>query len=117
MKNTTAKLNTGRAFTLVELMLVVTIIGILAALVIPSIAHKSEDARFKAAYADIHGGLKTAISSFEVDNGVYPKSLQVLVQQPSYARVWKAPYLDPPVLPIDPWGNPYVYSYPGKYNP
>jgi general secretion pathway protein G len=105
-----------RAFTLVELMLVVTIIGILAALVIPKIAGRGEEAREKAAYADIHGGIKTALDSFEVDNGFYPKSLQDLVQQPSNARNWHGPYFDPPVLPVDPWGNPYIYYYPGKHN-
>jgi len=105
-----------RAFTLVELMLVVTIIGILAALVIPKIAGRGEEAREKAAYADIHGGIKTALDSFEVDNGFYPKSLQDLVQQPSNARNWHGPYFDPPQLPVDPWGNPYIYYYPGKHN-
>jgi len=106
-----------RAFTLVELMLVVTIIGILAALVIPRIAGRGEDARKKAAYADIHGGIKSALDAYEVDNGFYPKSLQDLIQQPSNAKNWHGPYFDPPVLPVDPWGNPYVYYYPGKHNP
>jgi len=104
------------AFTLVELMLVVTIIGILAALVIPKIAGKSEQARETAAHADIFGGIKTALDSYEVDNGFYPKSLQDLLKQPSNARNWHGPYLDPATLPIDPWGNPYVYYYPGKHN-
>ena len=106
-----------RAFTLVELMLVVTIIGILAALVIPKIAGKGEEARVKAAYADIHGGIKSALDEYEVDNGTYPQSLQDLLQQPSNAKNWHGPYLDPPVLPMDPWGNPYVYYFPGKHNP
>ncbi len=105
-----------RAFTLVELMLVVTIIGILAALVIPRIAGKGEEARIKAAYADIHGGIKSALDSYEVDNGFYPKSLQDLIQKPNNARNWRGPYLDPPTLPIDPWSNPYIYYYPGKHN-
>ena len=63
-------------------MLVVTIIGILAALVIPKIAGKSEQARVTAAHADINGGIKTALEPYEVDNGFYPKSLQDLIQQP-----------------------------------
>ena len=105
------------AFTLVELMLVVTIIGILAALVIPKIAGKGEEAREKAAYADIHGGIKSALDEYEVENGSYPRSLQDLIQQPSNAKNWHGPYLDPPTIPIDPWGNPYVYYFPGKHNP
>jgi general secretion pathway protein G len=106
-----------RAFTLVEMLLVVTIIGILAALVIPKIAGKSEQARVTAAQTDIKAGIKTALDSFEVDNGFYPKSLQDLIVQPSNAKNWRGPYFDPPQLPVDPWGNPYVYYYPGKHNP
>lgn len=102
-----------RAFTLVEMLLVVTIIGILAALVIPKIAGRGEQARQTAAYTDIHGGIKTALDQFEVDNGFFPKSLQDLVAQPSNAKNWHGPYLDK--LPVDPWGNPYVYYYPGKH--
>jgi general secretion pathway protein G len=108
--------NLPLGFTLVEMMLVVTIIGILAALVIPKIAGKGEQARVTAAQTDIKAGIKTALDSYEVDNGFYPKSLQDLIQQPSNARNWKGPYFDPPQLPVDPWGNPYVYYYPGKHN-
>ena len=104
-----------RAFTLVEILLVVTIIGILAALVIPRIAGTGERARVTAAQADINGGIKSALGQYEVDNGYYPKSLQDLIQQPSNAKNWHGPYLDN--LPLDPWQNPYVYYYPGKHNP
>lgn len=106
----------SRAFTLVEIMLVVVIIGILAALVIPKIAGSSERARVTAAQADINGGIKSALGQYEVDNGFYPKSLQDLIQQPGNAKNWHGPYFDPPKLPVDPWGNPYVYYYPGKHN-
>ena len=104
----------SRAFTLVEMLLVVTIIGILAALVIPKIAGKGEQARETAAHADIYGGIKSALDAFEVDNGFYPKSLQDLVQQPSNAKNWHGPYLDK--IPMDPWGDNYIYYYPGKHN-
>jgi general secretion pathway protein G len=101
------------AFTLVEMLLVVTIIGILAALVIPKIAGRGEQARATAAYTDIHGGIKSALDQFEVDNGFYPKSLQDLVAPPSNAKNWHGPYLDK--VPVDPWGTPYIYYYPGKH--
>ena len=105
--------NYPRAFTLVEMLLVITIIGILAALVIPKMVGRSEQARQAAAHADL-SSIKTALDAFEVDNGYYPKSLQDLVQQPSNAKNWHGPYLDS--LPQDPWQNPYVYTYPGRHN-
>src|ERR1035438_8980801 len=84
----------SRAFTLVEMLLVVMIIGILAALVIPKIVGRSEQARTTAAIADINGGIKSALGAYEVDNGFFPKSLQDLMQQPSNARNWHGPYLE-----------------------
>ena len=102
----------NRAFTLVEMLLVVTIIGILAGLVIPGLIHRSEDARKIRVTADI-AGIKTAIATFDVDNGFFPKSLQDLLQQPSNTKNWKGPYLEKP--PMDPWSNPYIYYYPGKH--
>jgi general secretion pathway protein G len=103
-------------FTLTEIMLVVVIIGILAALVIPKIAGSSERARVTAAQADINGGIKSALGQYEVDNGFYPRSLQDLITPPSNAKNWHGPYFDPPKLPVDPWGNAYVYYFPGKHN-
>lgn len=102
-----------RAFTLVEMLLVVTIIGILAALVIPKIVGRSEQARATAAHADL-SSIKTALDAFEVDNGFYPKGIQDLIQAPGNARNWHGPYLEK--IPSDPWGNNYAYSYPGKHN-
>jgi general secretion pathway protein G len=111
-----ARKNRSRlGFTLTEIMLVVVIIGILAALVIPRIAGSSERARVTAAQTDINGGIKSAIGSYEVDNGFYPKSLQDLIVQPGNAKNWHGPYLDK--LPMDPWQNPYIYYYPGKHSP
>ena len=107
--------NRRHAFTLVEMLLVVTIIGILAALVIPKIVGRSEQARVTAARTDINAGIKTALDAFEVDNGFFPKNLQDLVQAPSTAKNWHGPYLDS--IPMDPWGNAYIYYYPGKHNP
>lgn len=102
-----------RAFTLVEMLLVVTIIGILAALVIPKIVGRSEQARATAAHADL-SSIKTALDAFEVDNGYYPKNLGDLVAAPGTAKNWHGPYLEK--IPSDPWGNNYVYYFPGKHN-
>ena len=101
------------AFTLVEMLLVITIIGIMAALVIPKMVGRSEQARETAVRADL-SSIKTALDAFEVDNGYYPKSLQDLLQSPSDAKNWHGPYLDK--MPLDPWTNPYLYAYPGKHN-
>ncbi len=114
-KDSIRKSKLHRAFTLVEIMLVVAILGILAALVIPRIAGKSEEARVTKTQADIKGGIKTAIDEFEIDNGSYPHTLQDLLQQPRNARNWHGPYLDQ--VPVDSWGNAYLYSFPGKHNP
>jgi general secretion pathway protein G len=114
--NIIQKSKLARAFTLVEIMLVVAIIGILAALVIPKIAGKSEQARETAAMADIRGGIKSALDQYNVDMGTYPSSLQDLLSAPHNAHNWHGPYFDPPVIPSDPWGNPYLYQFPGKHN-
>jgi general secretion pathway protein G len=105
----------NRGFTLVEMLLVVAIIGILAALVIPKMVGTSNTARQTAAMADIKGGIKTALDRYEVENGMYPRSLQDLVTRPSDAKNWTGPYLDE--IPMDPWHQPYVYVYPGRNNP
>lgn len=102
-----------RAFTLVEMLLVITIIGILAALVVPKMMGRSEQARQAAAKADI-AAIKTSLDAYEVDNGFYPKNLGDLIQQPRDARNWRGPYLDK--LPQDPWGFDYVYAQPGRHN-
>jgi general secretion pathway protein G len=111
IENRKSKIVNG--FTLVEMLLVITIIGILAALVIPKMVGRSEQARQTAVRADL-SAIKTALDAFEVDNGYYPKSLQDLFQQPNNAKNWHGPYLDK--VPQDPWGNNYLYYYPGKHN-
>ena len=107
-----------RGFTLIELLLVLVILGILAAIVVPKFAGRTEQARQTAARSQI-ATFGTALDAFEVDNGYYPKGrngLQELVEQPRDAQNWKGPYLKGEV-PVDPWGNPYVYECPGRHNP
>jgi general secretion pathway protein G len=106
------------AFTLVEMLLVLVILATLAAIVIPRFAGRSQQARVTAAQSQI-ASFQLALDAFEVDNGFYPPTspgLNALVQQPSNAPDWRGPYLRKGV-PLDPWGNPYTYEYPGRRNP
>ena len=108
---------TSRGFTLIEVMVVVLIIGILAALIAPRILSRPDEARAIAAKTDI-ATLMQALKLYRLDNQRYPSSeqgLQALVERPSLEPVpanWKAGgYLDR--LPNDPWGNAYNYLNPG----
>ncbi|MFA5500038.1 MAG: type II secretion system major pseudopilin GspG [Candidatus Omnitrophota bacterium] len=102
-----------KGFTLVELMLVVIIIGVLVAMVAPRLAGRSEQAKIAAARADINANLASALDLYEIDNGSYPEKLDDLMVKPANAANWKGPYLKK--KPTDPWGNPYVYKYPGTH--
>ena len=106
-------------FTLVELLLVLTILGILAALVIPKFSGRTEQARLTAAKTQIVN-FGTALDQFEIDNGYYPRGkngLGDLLVAPRDAQNWKGPYLSTDVVPLDPWQTPYIYECPGKHNP
>ena len=107
----------GRGFTLVEMLLVLVILAVLAAIVIPKFSGRSEQAKVTAAKSQI-SSIELALDAFEVDNGFYPKGsagLTSLIEAPSGAQNWKGPYLKKGI-PLDPWGNPYVYTYPGRNN-
>lgn len=106
-----------RGFTLLEVMVVVVILGILAALVVPKIISRPDEARVIAAKQDI-ASLQQALKLYRLDNQRYPtteQGLQALVTKPTTAPIppnWKAGgYVER--LPKDPWGNPYQYLNPG----
>lgn len=103
-------------FTLVELLLVLVILATLAAIVVPKFTGRTEQAKITAAQTQI-SNFGTVLDAFEVDNGYYPKGsdgLKDLVEKPSNAQNWRGPYLQD--IPVDPWGNEYIYEYPGKNN-
>ncbi len=108
--------NATKAFTLVELLIVIMILGILAAMVIPRLAGRTEEARIQAARSDIEGGISVALDLYEMDMGRYPAALEELIRKPQDFSRWKGPYLKKKRIPLDPWKNSYVYRCPGTYN-
>jgi general secretion pathway protein G len=106
-----------KGFTLIELLLVLIILSILASIVVPKYAKRSEQARITAAHTDI-ANLEVALDSFEVDTGRLPtteEGLGALIEAPSQLTDWKGPYIKRGV-PNDPWGSPYIYKCPGDHN-
>jgi len=102
---------------LIELLLVLVILSILAAVVVPKFTNRSEQAREAAAKTEI-SSVDNALDQFEIDNGRYPSSeegIAALTTQPGNCPNWKGPYLKRPVV-LDPWGNPYIYRFPGTHN-
>ena len=106
-------------FTLVEIMLVVIIIGALAAMIIPRLSGRGEEAKVKVARADIDANLATALRLYELDNGSFPtteQGLAALRAKPNTNPLpenWNGPYIER--APLDPWGRPYIYASPGEH--
>lgn len=108
-----------QGFTLIEIMVVILILGVLAALIVPKIMSRPDEARRVAAQQDI-GSIVQALKLYQLDNIHYPtteQGLQALVTKPDTPPIppnWKAEgYLER--LPMDPWGNPYQYLNPGVH--
>ena len=112
--------NAQKGFTLIEIMLVVIIIGLLAAIAVPRLVGKSKEARISIAKSDVNSSIPTALDFYELDNGHFPSSeqgLEALITKPALAPTpsnWNGPYLKK--LPKDPWRNDYIYKNPGDHN-
>ena len=109
----------ARGFTLIEIMVVITILGILAALIVPRVVGRTDDARITAAKTDI-SGIMQALKVYRLDNGRYPtteQGLRALLEKPTIDPLpnnWKqGGYLERSSMPKDPWGKEYQYLSPG----
>ncbi|HET6514643.1 MAG TPA: type II secretion system major pseudopilin GspG [Thermodesulfovibrionales bacterium] len=119
LRPATSHAHTG--FTLLEVIIVVFILSILAAIVAPRIIGRTDDARIAEAKVQIRN-FETALKLFKMDNGFYPdtqQGLESLVQMPTSgklpAKYREGGYLEQKKIPLDPWGNPYVYVSPGLH--
>ena len=109
-------LKKDQGFTLIELLIVMIILGLLAALVGPRMFGKVDKAKQRAAKAQITL-FETTLDTYRLDVGAYPtteEGLQALRVKPDSTKEWDGPYLTK-AIPMDPWGNPYVYESPGEH--
>ena len=105
-----------RGVTLIEMLVVVTIIALFAALVIPRLLNKADVAKTTAARSQIEMFM-TALGSYRLDTSTYPtteQGLNALREKPENLPNWSGPYL-PKEIPNDPWGRPYLYKFPGDH--
>lgn len=110
-----------KGFTLLEIIVVVFILSILAAIVAPKIIGRTDDARIAEAKVQIKN-FETALKLFKLDNGFYPtteQGLEALIEQPMTGKIplkyREGGYLEQKTIPLDPWDNPYLYISPGVY--
>jgi general secretion pathway protein G len=108
---------TERGFTLVEVLVVITIIALVMGMVGPRVLNYLTESKVKGAKIQIES-LASAIDLYFLDTGQYPagsEGLGALLQRPGNAMGWNGPYLKGHTLPSDPWGRPYIYRSPGQH--
>jgi general secretion pathway protein G len=114
--NNSRRRRTQAGVTLIEMVVVVTIIALFVALVMPKLFQKADTAKITAAKAQING-FETALGTYKLDTSTFPSTelgLQALRAKPEGVPNWQGPYL-PKDVPMDPWGHPYLYKYPGEH--
>lgn len=108
-----------RAFTLLEILVVLAIMGLLAGLAIASLGQAHRNAEKATARLMVDSTLKTALDLYRISVYDYPSNadgLDALVRRSASASPrWSGPYLDVKTVPVDPWGEPYLYAYPGQH--
>lgn len=105
-----------RAFTLVELLVVITILALIAAFAAPRVFKALGGARTDAARVQIET-LSTGIDLYRLEVGAYPPDLHALVDRPAGVDKWAGPYLKKKTIPKDPWGTDFIYRAPGDHGP
>jgi len=113
------RLRSQAGFTLVEILVVITIIGLIMGLIGPRVLNYLSESKVKAARIQLQS-FGSALDLFFLDAGRYPSSsegLGALMQRTSGVGAWNGPYLKGNTLPNDPWNHPYIYRSPGQHNP
>lgn len=108
-----------RGFTLIEVLLVLVILVLLAATAVPLYSSYQRQANKNAAKSQV-GMMETALDGYQLNIGNYPPGLDALFQPPAdlpNPAKWEGPYLKGNMIPLDPWGNEYLYKFPGDRNP
>ena len=108
-----------RGFSLIEIMVVITIIALIMSLVGPRVLNYLGESKVKAAKIQI-GSFSSALDLYYLDTGQYPSTtegLAALTERPSGKETWNGPYLKGGFVPNDPWGRPYIYRSPGDHGP
>ena len=103
----------SRAFTLIELLAVIAILGLIAAFAVPQVLKWVSGARSDSARIQIEA-LGASIDLYRLEVGTFPPTLEALVEKPNGVDRWNGPYIKKKVIPKDPWGNSYIYRYPGN---
>lgn len=117
-KTITQQTRHARAFSILELLLVLVILAVLSAIVGVRFAGQSSKAKITAAKAQL-SDFKTALGTYELQVGTYPSTqqgLEALIEEPSDAEGWSGPYLETDAIPKDQWGGAWQYRYPGTHN-